>query len=295
MRDRLEELQRQANFGVEEDEDDEVTVKVEPDHMEEFFGQVEEIRGYIDTISEKVQEVKRKHSDILSAPQADDKTKEELEELMAEIKRNANKVRGKLKFIEQNIEEGSNSNTASSADLRIKKTQHSTLSRKFIEVMTDYNTTQNDYRERCKARIQRQLEITGKQVSDNELENMLENSKDGSPAIFTGGIIIDTQQTKQALNDIEARHNDIIKLENSIKELHDMFMDMAMLVEQQGEMIDRIEYNVEHSVDYVERAVSDTKKAVKYQSRARRKKICMMVCCAVLLIVIISIVASQIS
>lgn len=35
-------------------------------------------------------------------------------------------------------------------------------------------------------------------------------------------------------------------------------------------MIDRIEYNVEHSVDYVERAVSDTKKAVKYQSKARR-------------------------
>lgn len=38
-------------------------------------------------------------------------------------------------------------------------------------------------------------------------------------------------------------------------------------------MIDRIEYNVEHSVDYVERAVSDTKKAVKYQSKARRVKI----------------------
>lgn len=38
----------------------------------------------------------------------------------------------------------------------------------------------------------------------------------------------------------------------------------------QGEMIDRIEYNVEHSVDYVERAVSDTKKAVKYQSQARK-------------------------
>lgn len=35
-------------------------------------------------------------------------------------------------------------------------------------------------------------------------------------------------------------------------------------------MIDRIEYNVEHAVDYVERAVSDTKKAVKYQSKARR-------------------------
>lgn len=114
-------------------------------------------------------------------------------------------------------------------------------------------------------------------------------------------IKMDSQMTKQALNEIETRHTEIIKLENSIRELHDMFVDMAMLVESQvrvtshvgithwiqgvyvkhanincvgvcfqGEMIDRIEYNVEHSVDYVERAVSDTKKAVKYQSQARK-------------------------
>lgn len=35
-------------------------------------------------------------------------------------------------------------------------------------------------------------------------------------------------------------------------------------------MIDRIEYNVEQSVDYIETAKADTKKAVKYQSKARR-------------------------
>jgi t-SNARE complex subunit (syntaxin) len=46
-------------------------------------------------------------------------------------------------------------------------------------------------------------------------------------------IITDTQQARQTLADIEARHNDIIKLEASIRELHDMFMDMAMLVESQ--------------------------------------------------------------
>lgn len=44
---------------------------------------------------------------------------------------------------------------------------------------------------------------------------------------------METQQARQTLADIEARHEDIIKLENSIRELHDMFMDMAMLVESQ--------------------------------------------------------------
>jgi len=38
--------------------------------------------------------------------------------------------------------------------------QHATLSRKFVDVMNDYNSCQIDYRERCKGRIQRQLEIS---------------------------------------------------------------------------------------------------------------------------------------
>ena len=70
-------------------------------------------------------------------------------------------------MIEQNIEQEEKVNKAS-ADLRIRKTQHSSLSRKFVEVMTEYNRTQTDYRERCKARIQRQLEITGKKKNREE-------------------------------------------------------------------------------------------------------------------------------
>ncbi|XP_072029085.1 syntaxin-like isoform X1 [Amphiura filiformis] len=288
MRDRLGSLKRGDG---EEDEvgPDDVAVNMESDkYMEEFFEQVEEIRNNIDKIAQNVEEVKKKHSDILSAPQPDEKVKQELEEAMADIKKTANRVRGKLKVMEQSIEQ-EESAKMNSADVRIRKTQHSTLSRKFVEVMTDYNNTQTDYRERCKGRIQRQLEITGKSTTTEEVEEMLES---GNPSIFTSGIIMDTQQAKQTLRDIEARHNDIIKLENSIRELHDMFMDMAMLVESQGEMIDRIEFNVEQSVDYVETAKMDTKKAVKYQSKARRKKIYIAICCVILIAVLVIVIAS---
>ncbi|KAG8513570.1 Syntaxin-1B, partial [Galemys pyrenaicus] len=252
---------------AKDSDDEEEVVHVDRDHfMDEFFEQVEEIRGCIEKLSEDVEQVKKQHSAILAAPNPDEKTKQELEDLTADIKKTANKVRSKLKAIEQSIEQEEGLNR-SSADLRIRKTQHSTLSRKFVEVMTEYNATQSKYRDRCKDRIQRQLEITGRTTTNEELEDMLES---GKLAIFTDDIKMDSQMTKQALNEIETRHNEIIKLETSIRELHDMFVDMAMLVESQGEMIDRIEYNVEHSVDYVERAVSDTKKAVKYQSKARR-------------------------
>ncbi|KAI6235507.1 hypothetical protein M3Y95_00058900 [Aphelenchoides besseyi] len=281
MKDRLTALQA-ARQGDDEHEDDVTALDVtQGQFMEEFFEQVEEIRGSIDLIASNVEEVKKKHSAILSNPVNDPKTKEELDELMAAIKKTANKVRGKLKLIENSIEHDESGGT-SGADLRIRKTQHSTLSRKFVEVMTDYNKTQTDYRERCKGRIQRQLDIAGRQVGDEDLEEMIES---GNPGVFTQGIITDTQQAKQTLADIEARHNDIMKLESSIRELHDMFMDMAMLVESQGEMVDRIEYNVEHAKEFVDRAVADTKKAVQYQSKARRKKIIIIICVTILIIV----------
>lgn len=46
------------------------------------------------------------------------------------------------------------------------------------------------------------------------------------------------QQAKQTVAIIEARHTDIIKLEKSIRELHDMFVDVAVLVESQVELSD---------------------------------------------------------
>lgn len=50
---------------------------------------------------------------------------------------------------------------------------------------------------------------------------------------FTTQIISDSQITRQAVDEIESRHQDIMRLESNIKELHAMFMDMAMLVETQ--------------------------------------------------------------
>ncbi|XP_055992789.1 syntaxin-3 isoform X8 [Sorex fumeus] len=275
MKDRLEQLKAKQLTQ----DDDSVDVEIAIDNtafMDEFFAEIEETRLNIDKISEHVEEAKKLYSVILSAPIPEPKTKDDLEQLTAEIKKRANNVRNKLKSMERHIED---EEIRSSADLRIRKSQHSVLSRKFVEVMTRYNEAQVDFRERSKGRIQRQLEITGKKTTDEELEEMLES---GNPAIFTSGII-DSQISKQALSEIEGRHKDIVQLESSIKELHDMFMDIAMLVENQGAMIDRIENNMDQSVGFVERAVADTKKAVKYQSEARRKLIIIFVVVGVLL------------
>uniref|UniRef100_A0AAY4A2S5 Syntaxin-3 n=1 Tax=Denticeps clupeoides TaxID=299321 RepID=A0AAY4A2S5_9TELE len=239
---------------------DDVEVPVEnQEFMDEFFAQIEDIRTSIDKIDENVVEIKKLYSVILSAPTSDQKTQDDIEAVTNEIKKLANNARNKLKSIERSLE--SNPDERVSADLRIKKSQHAILAKKFVEVMTKYNEAQMDFRDKSKGRIARQLEITGKATTDEELEEMLEG---GNAAVFTAGIM-DSGISKEQLGEIEARHKDIMRLESSIKELHDMFVDIAMLVENQGSMIDRIESNMDQSVGFVERAVADTKKAAKFQ------------------------------
>ncbi|XP_074604508.1 syntaxin-1A-like isoform X2 [Brevipalpus obovatus] len=215
------------------------------------------------------------------------KLKHQLDNLMTIIKKNSNVVRSRLKAMEQEIEKMEESGDMS-ADFRIRKTQHSMLLQKFVQTMTDYNQTQVDYRERCKARIQRQLEIAGKTTTAEEVEEMLESGE--SAQIFTEGIVTDTAQMRQTLADIEARHADIKKLEKSIVELHEMFLDMATLVESQGEMIDRIEFHVGKAVEYVKAGTEDTRKALKLQREARKKKLMIIACLAIICLILIPMV-----
>ena len=109
---------RQAQSDEDDMGGDEVAVTLEGSKMDEFFLEVEDIRSNIDKIQANVEEVKRKHSAILSAPQTDEskelnnylaitcraktvnlsaEMKQELEDFMSDIKRTANRVRTKLK------------------------------------------------------------------------------------------------------------------------------------------------------------------------------------------------------
>merc|ERR1711962_1087531 len=179
------------------------------------------------------------------------------------IKKLANNVRSRLKKMEQEAEAEEKARGQVTGELRIKKTQQMTTSRRFVEVMTEYNRIQVDYREQSKQKIARQLEISGKTATDEELEQMLEG---GGGARLTGHIQIEgnEDQLRQTISDIEQRH--------------EMFMDIAVLVENQGEMVNRIDAHVESAVEYTTRATNDTKKALEYQQKARRKKIMMLLC-----------------
>jgi len=274
-KDRLAAMQQKAGG---DDEDFAVPVDDEMEGaMKDFFKDIEDIRTNCDKIDVKIKDVKKLQSEILSSPNVDQKMQSQMDDCMADIKKVANSVRTKLKKMEQENDAEEKGRGSVTNELRMKKTQHMTASKRFVEVMTEYNAIQVEYREQSKNKIKRQMEIAGKTVTDEELEQMLEG---GGGARLTGHIQIegDAAQLRQTLQDIENRHEMFIKLETSIKELHEMFMDISVLIENQGEMVNRIDAHVESAVEYTTRATNDTKKALEYQQKARRKKIMMLLC-----------------
>ncbi|CAF4275479.1 unnamed protein product [Rotaria sp. Silwood2] len=107
------------------------------------------------------------------------------------------------------------------------------------EKMTHIRKIANDVRLKLQAE---------RSMTNQEVEEILESE---NSVVFTEDMVIETAEDKQSLADIEARHGDIMKLEKDVRELHDIFIDMAELVGTQDEMFNQIEYNVVQTEDFM--------------------------------------------
>uniref|UniRef100_A0A668S8Q0 t-SNARE coiled-coil homology domain-containing protein n=1 Tax=Oreochromis aureus TaxID=47969 RepID=A0A668S8Q0_OREAU len=267
MRDRTKELGNTAEASDDDEEGKALMSKSGGSEKENdaFFKKVQEIHEGLQQLKRMVSDLENKQKTVLGEALPKEDMKKELQTLRDEIKTLAGQIQRKLKSIEP--KKGEDDGKYIPINTRMQRTQHAVLSKEFVELMGHCNTIQAQYRDRNVERIQRQLKITGSNVTDEQLDAMLES---GQTDVFTQNILSDTKATRQALNEIESRHDEILKLESSIRELHDMFQYLAMEVEAQGEMVDRIENNIKQSSDYVEKAKSELEKAVTYQQKSRK-------------------------
>lgn len=284
MRDRTKELGNTAEASDDDEEGKALMSKSGGSEKENdaFFKKVQEIHEGLQQLKRMVSDLENKQKTVLGEALPKEDMKKELQTLRDEIKTLAGQIQRKLKSIEP--KKGEDDGKYIPINTRMQRTQHAVLSKEFVELMGHCNTIQAQYRDRNVERIQRQLKITGSNVTDEQLDAMLES---GQTDVFTQNILSDTKATRQALNEIESRHDEILKLESSIRELHDMFQYLAMEVEAQGEMVDRIENNIKQSSDYVEKATSELEKAVTYQQKSRKKKLWIAICLAILILIIV--------
>ena len=168
-RDRLGAMQAQAYFEGEDDYNIPMDDDMDP-RMQEFFHNIETMRDTANQVQNDINKVKKLQNDILSSPMVDAKAKQELDDTMNAIKvshdvffwefkvweiwmihiyifqKKANTIRTGLKQMEVTIEQEKKNNPNAGAQLRMKKTQHMAVSKTFIEMMTEYNKIQTDFR-----------------------------------------------------------------------------------------------------------------------------------------------------
>jgi t-SNARE complex subunit (syntaxin) len=90
------------------------------------------------------------------------------------------------------------------------------VTKKFLEAVTEYQEIQIKYKTKFRDRIERQLRIVKPNATTEEIEHLIESG--GESELFAQQILAGPQlaEARRALNDIQDRHQDIIKIEKSI-------------------------------------------------------------------------------
>jgi len=125
----------------------------------------------------------------------------------------------------------------------------------------------------------RGLIIYGETKNEEQIRKML----DENPQQFMRDAILEesgSAEAQAARFEAETRARDVAELMKSLREVSDMVQDVAILIAQQTETIDKIETHVEITMDNVEKGNDQLRKAVQRRKRMR-KCYCCMLCAAI--------------
>jgi len=292
MNDRFRELQGSATSP------EDIEVGLVPDHaaeegqehMNQFFQDVGLIKAAMGNIRKNIKQIEEKYVVQLNSVSVDQSGKggNEVQQTIDATNLIVTEVRTRLDKLKTDTANFQSTKSATPTEVRIRTNMHGTLTQKFLELMKEYQEVQTTYKNKYKEKVERQYKIAKPDATPDEIEEAMESGD--SSKIFANQIL-DTHlhaQAKNALAYIEARHRDIVRLEASILELHQLFVDMAVLVDAQGELLNQIEFNVNSSVAYTKEGVEQLKQAVEYQKKSRKKMCIIIVILVIIMIVILA-------
>ncbi|XP_029981639.1 syntaxin-19 [Sphaeramia orbicularis] len=295
MRDRLEELQHKAQdlseassqntnpFSADGDEDDTEVVGVitpqavvfeEEPIIENILSEIQQIRDDITALDTEVLKFSQQQKTLVATMRRFSVMKKE-SSITRDIKLQAESIHRRLDALSKQVQRTEDQQGPTSVTARIQRSQHAALYRKFQQVMRQYNESLLTKQDRCKHFIIRQLEVSGRDVTEEEVNEMVAT---GKWEVFNENLLNDARITRSQLSEIEQRHKELLSLENNMKELRDLFMDIFVLVEEQGAYIDHIQTNVERTQDYVAASNEKFKLAARYKKKNPIRQLCCCCC-----------------
>lgn len=218
--------------------------------------EAQKIRLEIQQIQNDISELKDVNYQTLNKTSDPIATKRDSNAIGADIKRRAEAVLQQLHMMnnlrgELEAERGSSDPTA-----RIARTQYQCLTSALREVMFSYNDAELSHREACKRQIQRQMEVVGREVSTEELEEVMES---GEFNVFCPQV--EGKTARSALVQIESRHRELMELEKRIEGIQELFLDVAVLTGEQGAAVNNIQKNVQNTEVITQEAIAQLERA----------------------------------
>eukprot|EP00003_Mantamonas_plastica_P012040 TRINITY_DN2201_c0_g1_i9.p1 TRINITY_DN2201_c0_g1~~TRINITY_DN2201_c0_g1_i9.p1 ORF type:complete len:324 (+),score=126.88 TRINITY_DN2201_c0_g1_i9:1442-2413(+) len=246
------------------------------DAMKDFFTVVRTINQDMNTIRANVQDMQAAHEKSLTAvdQNAIDEYNEEIKNIRNETDVIVQKIKGQLTEMKKETDKMAN-DTDHTADYRIRSNMNSSLTRKFVDLVGEYQSLQSSFQEKNREKIARQYKYVKPNATEDEIDEVIES---GNSEFFKEAI---THKASAKLNDaihhIEVQHEEMEKLARSLIELNQLFRDMAVLVEEQGEMLNVVESNVLKAAEYTGSGVKKMESAIRNQKKARKKMCCLIV------------------
>uniref|UniRef100_A0ACD5V020 Uncharacterized protein n=1 Tax=Avena sativa TaxID=4498 RepID=A0ACD5V020_AVESA len=254
--------------------------------LEDFFQEVKEIEMLLDKMSNIVQKLQEANEESKSVTKASvmKSIKGRMENDIDQVGKIARNIKVKLEQMDRNNLDNRKKpgcGKGTSVD-RSRMSMTIALKKKLKERMNDFQnlrqTIQQEYREVVERRI---FTVTGTKPSDEVIDNLIETGS--SEQIFEKAIQgIGRGQVMATVQEIQERHDVVMDIERKLMELQQIFLDMAALVDTQGEILDNIESQVQNAVNHVQIGNEALRSAKNMQKKSRK---CMMIAIILLLVI----------
>ncbi|KIJ68965.1 hypothetical protein HYDPIDRAFT_23836 [Hydnomerulius pinastri MD-312] len=253
--------------------------------MPAFYAEVTSIQEGVTQFDQNVTAIADLHARSLNAlsEQDSEANASRIEELTQSTRALSNGLAKRIKALQTPVR------GSSKQDAQIRKNRITLVHGKFVETLQRYQNVEQQFRQRYKDRVERQFKIVKPDATPQEVSDVVNDTQGGGSEIFLKAISSSNRygESRQAQREVQERHQDIQRIETTLADLAQLFNDMAILVDQQGEAIDDIETKAGGVEDDTKKGIDQVDIAIKHARSARRKR---WICFWITIIVILAAV-----
>lgn len=256
-----------------------------------FFEEVSSVKTEMEKVRELLGRLQGAHEESKRAHKAQDMKdlRERMDSDVGEVLRKAKAIKAKLEDMD-----GSNHANRTVAGCgvgtpfdRTRSSITNSLRMKLKELMGEFQALREkmlgEYRETVKRRF---YTVTGQEPDADTVDRIIDTGESEGflhKAIQEQG----RGQVLDTILEIQERHDAVKEIERNLLELHQIFMDMAVLVEAQGEQLNDIEHYVSQANAYIDKGAHQLKYAKQYQRNTRKWLIFAIIFLLLLILVVV--------